>query len=75
MSEADRLQLPWQLVEHRESFEVRDATGQSLAFFYFESEPQRRRMLHRVTPDMARRLASQFMKLPEYIKTAKGDAL
>jgi hypothetical protein len=35
-----RFPPPWTIDEHAESFIVRDATGQALAYFYFEDEPR-----------------------------------
>jgi hypothetical protein len=75
MAEPERMPTPWTVVENRESFEVRDAFGQTLAYIYFEDEPQRRRTMHRVSKDQARRLASQITKLPGYITKAKGETL
>jgi hypothetical protein len=37
-----RFPPPWTIDEHAESFILRDATGQALAYFYFEDEPGRR---------------------------------
>jgi hypothetical protein len=36
------LPTTWSIDEHAESFIVRDATGQALAYFYFEEEFGRR---------------------------------
>lgn len=75
MPEPERMPIPWTMIEHSESYEVRDASGQTLTFIYFEDEPGRRRQMKRVSKDMARRLASQICKLPDYITKAKGEAL
>jgi hypothetical protein len=40
-----RLPPPWTVVENTESFEVRDANGQNLAYIYFEDQPDRRHQL------------------------------
>ena len=62
-----RFPPPWTIIEHPESFEVLDANGQSLAFFYFEDEEGRRRTMKRVTRDAARRFAVNFARLPELL--------
>jgi hypothetical protein len=36
-----RFPPPWSIEEHTESFIVKDANGQALAYLYFEDEPQR----------------------------------
>src|SRR5688572_29910762 len=64
--EPQRLPPPWQVVEHDESFEVRDATGHSLAYVYFGDAPISRRLAGRLTRDEARRVALDIAKLPEF---------
>ena len=72
MSE-ERLKTPWVAIEHPESFEVQDASGQHLVYIYFEDEPGRRRATGRISKEMARRLASQITKLPKYIAVARDE--
>ena len=36
-----RFPPPWSIEERQESFIVKDANGQQLAYLYFEDEPQR----------------------------------
>jgi hypothetical protein len=59
-----RFPPPWQLVEHPERFVAQDASGQPLAYLYFEDEPGRRRTMKRLTRDEARRIAANIVKLP-----------
>src|ERR1700730_1710809 len=46
-----RFPLPRAIVEHPESFAVHDATGQALAYVYFEDEKGRREVMKRLTRD------------------------
>ena len=59
---------PWQLHEHRESFCIRDARGQALAYVYFEDESGRRMAMGRLTKDEARRIAANIAKLPDLLQ-------
>ena len=55
---------PWTVDEHMESFIVKDANGQRLAYLYFEDEPQRQISMKRLSRDEAFLIAVNIAKLP-----------
>jgi hypothetical protein len=63
MPERRRFPPPWSIEEGTESFTVKDATGQALAYLYFEDEPQRQMSMKRLSRDEARRIAANIVKL------------
>jgi hypothetical protein len=59
-----RFPPPWSIEERQESFIVKDANGQHLAYLYFEDEPQRQLSTKRLSPDEAFLVAVNIAKLP-----------
>jgi hypothetical protein len=59
-----RFPPPWSIEERQESFIVKDANGQQLAYLYFEDEPQRQMSMRRLSRDEAFLIAVNIAKLP-----------
>jgi hypothetical protein len=55
---------PGRIEERQESFIVKDANGQQLAYLYFEDEPQRQMSMKRLSRDEAFLIAVNIAKLP-----------
>jgi hypothetical protein len=55
-----RFPPPWSIEERQESFIVKDANGQQLAYLYFEDEPQRQTPMRRLSRDQVRWIAANI---------------
>ena len=58
-----RFPPPLSIEERQESFIVKDASGQQLAYLYFEDEPQRQMSMKRLSRDEAFLIAVNIAKL------------
>src|SRR5215813_2534587 len=58
---------PWTVEELNDCFVVRDANGQSLGHFFYEEDQGRRSAAQRLSKDEARRIATNFARLPELL--------
>ncbi|MBO0718226.1 MAG: hypothetical protein J2P55_12925 [Rhizobiales bacterium] len=62
-----RFPPPWSVEELDDCFVVCDATGQALAYVYFEDASGRRSAAKLLTKDQARRIAVNISKLPDLL--------
>jgi hypothetical protein len=63
-----RFPPPWRVIRHPKSYVVTDATGQILAYVYFEDEDGRRAAMKRLSQDEARRIAMNISRLPDLLQ-------
>jgi hypothetical protein len=70
MSANRRFPPPWTVEDTGtgSAFVVTDGSGQKLAYVYYEEEPGRRSAAKMLTKDEARRIAANFVKLPELLR-------
>jgi hypothetical protein len=64
-----RFPAPWSVEEQPACFVVRDHDEQALAYVYFKEEPGRRSAEQLLTKDEARRIATNFARLPELLRS------
>jgi hypothetical protein len=64
-----RFPIPWTVEEHNAAcFIVKDASGQALAYVYFEDEPGWRSAANLLTRYEAWRIAANIAKLPKLLR-------
>jgi hypothetical protein len=64
---------PGRIEEGTESFTVKDANGQQIAYIYFEDEPQRQMSMKRLSRDEAFLIAVNIAKLPSVPRQITKD--
>ena len=64
-----RFPAPWSIEEQPACFVVRDHDEQALAYVYFKEEPGRRSAEQQLSKDEARRIATNFARLPELLRS------
>jgi len=62
-----RFPPPWSVEDIGAAFVVKDSSGQSLGYFYYEEEPGRRSVAKLLSKDEARRIAAHVAKLLELL--------
>jgi hypothetical protein len=68
-----RFPPPWSIEERQESFIVKDANSQHLAYLYFEDEPQRQMSMKRLSRDEAFLIAVNIAKLTSVPRQILND--
>jgi hypothetical protein len=69
MSETERFPPPWTVRNNEDSFWVEDAAGHRFGFVYYRDRPLAGTDSSvRVSKDAARRLATNFARLPDLLK-------
>lgn len=64
MSDNRTFPRPWRVEEYNDScFIIKDATGFSVAYVYFDDVPSRRSATNRMSKDSARRIANRIAKI------------
>lgn len=64
MSEDRKFPRPWRIEEYNDScFIVKDASGFSVAYVYFDDVPSRRSATNLMSKDSARRISNRIAKI------------
>jgi endo-1,4-beta-D-glucanase Y len=63
------LPAPWIVEDHLACFIIKDSNGQALAYVYYEEEPGQQAAAKQLSKDEARRIATNFARLPELLRS------
>jgi hypothetical protein len=63
-----RFPSPWTVDELNDCFVVRDVNRQALGHFFYEEDHGRRSAAKQLSKDEARRIATNFARLPELLR-------
>jgi hypothetical protein len=67
--EARRFPPSWTVEDHLACFIIKDSNRQALAHVYYEEEPGRQAAAKQLSKDEARRIATNFARLPELLRS------
>jgi len=63
-----RFPPPWTVEDHLACFIIKDSNGQALAYVCYGEEPGRQSGAKQLSKDEARRIATNFVRLPELVR-------
>ena len=71
---ADRFPAPWKAIEVEGGWQVVDASGTALGYF-FGRDDDTDRQVNPLTREQARRMAVKFARLPELLSLEKSERI
>ena len=68
MPSSRRFPPPWIVEDHLACFIIKDSNGRAIAYVYNKEEPGRQAGAKQLSKDEARRIATNFARLPELLR-------